>query len=119
MGLGGSRGAAPIDSEKRKGKGEDLICSRVEDEVGECVLDCGVEAVGAVGEEEKREQGEEEAEDWDWDEEEVVLEVDWKSKDIIPPTHVCHADAIDDIAKDGEDDIHECEPWGEPDERLC
>ena len=33
--------------------------------------------------------------------------------------HVCHANAIDDIAKDGEDDIHDCELGGEPDERLC
>ena len=43
---------------------EDLICSRAEDEVGECVLGGGVDA-GAVGDEEKREQGEEEAEEWD------------------------------------------------------
>ena len=60
-------------------EGEDLICSRVEDEVGECVLDGGVDAVGAVGDEEKREQGEEEAEEWDWEEEEVVGDVLWKS----------------------------------------
>ena len=43
---------------------EDLICGRAEDEVGECVLEGGVDA-GAVGEEEKRKQGEEEAEHWD------------------------------------------------------
>ena len=43
---------------------EDLICSCVEDEVGDCILDGGVDA-GAVGDEEKRGQREEEAEDWD------------------------------------------------------
>ena len=61
-------------SEEKKEE-EDLICSRVEDEVGECVLEGGVDA-GAVGDEEKREHGEEEAEDWEWDEEEVDGKVD-------------------------------------------
>ena len=32
---------------------------------------------------------------------------------------MCHADAIDDVANDGEDDVHDCELGGEPDERLC
>jgi len=66
-----------LQSRMEKEREGDLICSRVEDEVGECVLDCGVDAVGAVGEEEKREQGEEEAEDWDWDKEDVELKVPW------------------------------------------
>jgi len=54
-----------IEKEDLDSEEQDLICSRVEDEVGECVLDGGADAVGAVGEEEKREQGEEEAKDWD------------------------------------------------------
>ena len=37
---------------------------------------------------------------------------------LIPPSDVCHTDAIDDVASDGEDDIHECELGREPDERL-
>ena len=45
---------------------EDEICGGVEDEVGENVFD-GRVAAGAVGDEEKREQCEEEAEDWDRD----------------------------------------------------
>ena len=49
---------------KDKRDEEDLICGRAEDEVGEGVLEGGVDA-GAVGDEEKRGQREKEAEEWD------------------------------------------------------
>ena len=39
----------PSIPRKENEREEDLICSRVEYEVGECVLDGGVDAVGAVG----------------------------------------------------------------------
>ena len=38
---------------------------------------------------------------------------------LIPPSYVCHTEAIDDVANDGEDDVQDCELWGERDERLC
>ena len=31
---------------------------------------------------------------------------------------MCHTDAIDDVASDGEDDVHDCELGRELDERL-
>ena len=37
---------------------------------------------------------------------------------VIPPSYVRHTDAIDDVASDGEDDIHDCELGRELDERL-
>ena len=37
---------------------------------------------------------------------------------VIPPSYVRHIDAIDDVASDGEDDIHDCELGRELDERL-
>ena len=37
---------------------------------------------------------------------------------IIPPSDVCHSYAIDDVASDGEDYIHDCELGRECDERL-
>ena len=37
---------------------------------------------------------------------------------VIPPSYVRHIDGIDDVASDGEDDIHDCELGRELDERL-
>ena len=36
----------------------------------------------------------------------------------LPPIDVCHTDAIDDVANDGEDDIHDCELRRKRDERF-
>ena len=65
--------------------------------------------------------GHEHAEDWH---QEIACEVDgqvhWASiKERIPPSDVCHADAKDDVANDGDEDIHECELWGECNEGFC
>ena len=37
---------------------------------------------------------------------------------VIPPSYVRHIDAIDDVASDGEDDIHDCELGRKLDKRL-
>ena len=37
---------------------------------------------------------------------------------VIPPSYVRHTDAIDDVASDGEDDVHDCELGRKLDERL-
>ena len=50
--------------------------------------------------------------------EEVEDEVVWNSWKIIPPSDVRHTDAIDDVASDGEDDVHDCEFGRKLDERL-
>ena len=60
--------------------------------------------------EEKREHSEEEAQDRNRDEEEVLIAV--------PSTNELYADAINDVANDGDDDVYECELGGEHDERL-
>ena len=82
----------------------------------------------AVGDEQKRERSEEEAEDWDQDEREevrhirtvnVIEEVRWNTfVDVVPPIGNCHTDAVDDVTSYGKDDIHKCELGGECDERL-
>ena len=51
----------------------------------------------------------------------VILKVAWNPfiiGHLIPPSDVSHADAIPDVANDGEDDVHDCEFERELNERL-
>ena len=84
--------------------------------------------MGAIGDEEKRGQGQEEAEEWDKDKREevrhirtvnVMVEVRWNTfVDVVPSSDTCHTDAVDDTTSYGKDDIHKCELGGKCDERL-
>ena len=108
-------------SDGKDNDGEDEICCTDEDKIGECVLDGKVDA-GAIGDVDKSEQGEDEAEGWDLDEREVgvenvVAKIFWNYV-VRTVTHTCHADATEDTASYGKDDIHKCEFGGEGDERF-